>query len=167
MLHCFIICLGHHCPLHPVVWRAAANFLHLCLSVASLVTDPQVFCLVLSLLSTALLHDVLGLPPFSCLLGPVHSFSSFVIFSGQKYSKYSAQSCGVKWSQFGEVCLYNSPTFWSIQECRHNSALVKFSLVLVHYLADLWMLTVLLCVSPSLPLYDAIMLLRYVKLCLV
>lgn len=128
MLHCFIICLGHHCPLHPVVCRAAANFRHLCLSVASLVTDPKVFCLVLSLLSTALLHDVLGLPPFSCLLGPVHSFSSFVIFSGQKYSKYSAQACGVKWSQFEEVCLYNSPTFWSIQESRHNTALVKLQL---------------------------------------
>lgn len=49
MLHCFIICLGHHCPLHPVVCRAAANFRHLCLSVASLVTDPKVFCMALSL----------------------------------------------------------------------------------------------------------------------
>lgn len=67
MLHCFIICLGQHCPLHPVVCRTAANFLHLCLSVASLVTDPQVFCMALSLLSIALLHDGLGLPTFSCL----------------------------------------------------------------------------------------------------
>lgn len=111
-----------------MVCRAAANFLHLCLSVASLVTDPQVFCMALSLLSTALLYDVLCLPLSRAFLGPVQSFSSFVIFSGQKYSKYSAQSCGVKWSQFGEVCLYNSPTFWSIQESRHNTALVKLQL---------------------------------------
>lgn len=39
-------------------------------------------------------------------------------------------------------------------------------MVLVH-LADLWMLTVLLCVSFSVPPYGAIMLFRYVKLCLV
>lgn len=97
----FYYCLG---PLHPVVCRAAANFLHLCLSVASLVTDPQVFCMALSFLSTALLYDVLGLPLSRAFLG------------------------GVKWSQFGEVCLYNSPTFWSILECRHNTALVKLQL---------------------------------------
>lgn len=56
---------GHrHCLLHPVVCKAATNFLHHCLSWTSFVIDPQVCSMALRLLSTVLLHNFLGLPLF-------------------------------------------------------------------------------------------------------
>ena len=59
----------HHQNLHPVVSRAATKSLHLCLSWASLVNEPQECCMTLISLSANLHHVVLDLPFYLFLSG--------------------------------------------------------------------------------------------------
>ena len=60
-----IFCVNnHHQPVHPLVCRAATNFLHPCLSWAKRVRVPHECCMAFISFSTVLLHVVLGLPLF-------------------------------------------------------------------------------------------------------
>ena len=54
----------YHHPLHPVACRSVTKFHHLCLSWASLVSEPQQCCMAFISFFTVLLHDIRGLPLF-------------------------------------------------------------------------------------------------------